>query len=143
VVTPVQIQVVCAVEDCSNTFEPKRRGRPRLYCDDCSTKAAYNRRWRAGVTNPLPPNPYVRRLPYEEVCERCGETYTKTWGPQRYCGKPGCGEYMTVECLGCGKPFEARTRDLEKGWGRFHSKSCALSNRLIAARERAEREEAA
>jgi hypothetical protein len=41
----------CAAEGCGNTFTPNERGRPRLYCDDCSTKTAYNRRWRKGETH--------------------------------------------------------------------------------------------
>jgi len=30
----------------------------------------------------------------------------------------------TYKCKGCGKPFEARTADRERGWARFCSKSC-------------------
>ena len=95
------ISCVCAAEACTNTFEPKGRGRPRMYCDGCSTKAAYNRRWRAGVTNPIEPRPYVRLLPREAVCERCGDTYMQTTATQLYCGQP-CGEFVTATCAGCG-----------------------------------------
>ena len=123
--TPVQIEVVCVVEDCSNTFVPSRRGRPRLFCDGCSTKAASNRRWRAGVTNPLPPNPYVRLLPREAVCDRCGKMYMQTTSTQLYCGDP-CGEFVGAECASCGRSFDARGRDCARGWGRFCSKGCAL-----------------
>jgi hypothetical protein len=59
----VVIRCVCAADGCSNTFVPKRRGRPRLYCAACSTGAAYNRRWRAGERHAPPPTPYVRLLP--------------------------------------------------------------------------------
>lgn len=130
----LEITVVCADEGCSNTFVPKRRGRPRLYCDDCPTKAAYNRRWRAGITNPIPRKRYVPLLPCEATCEGCGDTYTKTWGPQLYCGQP-CGEFVTATCAGCGDPFEGRARDRDRvlGWGRFCSRSCALSKRRLSA----------
>jgi hypothetical protein len=121
------IRVVCAADGCSNTFVQNRRGRPRLYCDGCSTKAAYNRRWRSGETHPLPSRPYVRLLPREATCGACGEPYTKTFGPQRYCGRPGCrGEFVTVKCEGCGEPFAARARDRAKGWARFCGKGCAM-----------------
>jgi hypothetical protein len=121
--------VVCADDACTNTFTPKRRGRPRLYCDTCSNKAAYSRRWRKGERHSPPPKPYVRLLPREATCERCGATYTKTWGPQRYCGGPGCGEFVTVPCDGCGQDFEARVRDRERGWARFCGKPCATRTR--------------
>jgi hypothetical protein len=121
--------VVCADDSCTNTFVPKRRGRPRLCCEACSTKAAYSRRWRKGETHSPPPTPYVRLPPREEVCERCGETYEKTFGPQRYCGRPGCAEFVTVACDGCGQDFEARVRDRERGWARFCGKACATRTR--------------
>src|SRR5262245_1594101 len=111
--TPPVITAVCLEESCENTFVPNRRGRPRMYCHEHSTKAAYSRRSKAGIT--LPPNPCVRRLPREATCERCGGTYTKTFGPQRYCGQPGCSEFVAATCDGCGKPFQARTRDRAKG----------------------------
>jgi hypothetical protein len=123
------ITVVCAADGCSNTFTPNRRGRPRLYCDDCSTGAAYNRRWRKGETHSPPSRPNVRRLPREAVCESCGESYTQTAPRQLYCGREGCGELVAATCEWCGQPFEARARDREKGFGRFHSKSCALQAR--------------
>ena len=108
------------------------------YCDGCSTKAAYNRRWRAAITNPIEPRPYVRALPCEATCEACGDMYVKTWGPQLYCGKGSCGEFVTAACERCGREFEARTRDREHGWGRFYGKSCALRTRRAGgARARA------
>jgi hypothetical protein len=131
----VVIRCVCAADGCSETFEPKRRGRPRLYCARCSTKTAYNRRWRAGVTNPLPPKPYVRLLPREAECERCGERYTQTTAGQLYCGKGSCGEFVTVACDHCGEEFEARARDRERGWAKFCGKPCALRTRRAAERE--------
>lgn len=78
-----------------------------MYCDGCSTKAAYNRRWRAGVTNPIEPRPYVRLLPREAVCERCGDTYMQTTATQLYCGQP-CGEFVTATCAGCGTAAHPR-----------------------------------
>ena len=106
-----------------------------MYCDDCSTPAAYNRRWRAGETHPRLPKPYVRLLPREAVCERCGETYTQTAARQLYCGKGSCGEFVTAACDGCGEPFEARARDREPGWARFCGKPCALRTRRAAERQ--------
>ena len=45
------ITVVCAADGCISTFEPNLRGRPRLYCDDYSTKTAYSHRWRKCETH--------------------------------------------------------------------------------------------
>ena len=129
------IRVVCAADSCSNTSVPNRLGRPRLYCPGCSTKAAYNRRWRAGITNPLPPKPKVRLLPCDAVCGRCGGTYLKTSARQLYCGEGSCGEFVTVGCDHCGREFEARARDRERGWARFCGKSCALKARPQARDE--------
>jgi hypothetical protein len=132
----VVIRVVCADDGCSNTFEPNRgRGRPRLYCEECSTSTAYSRRWRAGVTHPIPATPYERLLPREAECGRCGEPYTQTFARQLYCDRPGCGEFVTVLCDGWWKPFEARARDRARGWARFCGKSCALRTRRAAERE--------
>jgi hypothetical protein len=40
---------------------------------------------------------------------------------------------VTVLCEGCGEPFEARARDVERGWGRFCQKSCSLRARSSPA----------
>ena len=83
------------------------------------------------VTNPLPPNPYVRLLPREAVCDGCGKMYMQTTSTQLYCGDP-CGEFVGAECATCGQPFDARGRDCARGWGRFCSKSCAMSKKRAA-----------
>jgi hypothetical protein len=133
------ITVVCADDGCTNTLVPNQRGRPRLYCADCSTKAAYNRSWRKGETHALPLKPRVTLLPREAVCDSCGEPYTQTFARQLYRGRSGqprsgkspercravVREFVLVECEGCGKPFEARARDHAKGWARFCWKRCA------------------
>lgn len=31
---------------------------------------------------------------------------------------------VQVTCLTCGTPFLARKADIDRGWGKFHSKSC-------------------
>ena len=128
---------ICADDGCANVFTPTAgRGRPRLYCDECSTGAAYNRRWRAGETHTGPPGPpRVKLLPREKPCEKCGETFTQTKPFEPYCGpcrpprNAPTGELVTVVCEGCGVEFEARARDRARGWARFHNKSCAMTVR--------------
>jgi len=71
----------------------------------------------------------VRLLPREAVCAGCGDTYLKTWARQLYCSKGSCGEFVTAGCERCGEPFEARTRDRQRGWARFCGKACALRAR--------------
>lgn len=134
----------CAGDGCSNTFELNRRGRPRLYCDDCSTGQAYNRRWRAGETHSGPPRPpRVKLLPRDKPCEKCGETFTQTRPFEPYCStcRPApdgyTGKTVTATCEGCGEPFEARARDRERGWARFCGKSCAMKGRVAAQPNRA------
>lgn len=34
------------------------------------------------------------------------------------------GAKCNRHCEGCGKPFQARTADVARGWGRFCSKTC-------------------
>jgi hypothetical protein len=135
----VVIRVVCAADGCSSTFVPNRRGRPRLYCPDCSTQAAYNRRWRAGETHaPTPGPPRVKLLPRERVCKDCGVTFTQTKPHELYCSRECCpptGAKVMASCERCGREFEARVRDRERGWGRFCSKSCARSSALEARRQ--------
>jgi hypothetical protein len=131
---------VCAADGCSNAFVPNRRGRPRLYCDVCSNPVEYNRRWRRGETHtPAHRGPrYVKVLPREAVCKGCGEDFMQTAPAQRYCSRECCpptGAKVTVPCDGCGRPFEARVRDRERGWGRFCGKSCAMRANRAAERE--------
>jgi hypothetical protein len=123
--------LVCAADGCDNTFEPNRRGRPRLYCGECGTPLETNRRWRAGKTIPVKPRPpRVKVLPCEKRCERCGETFRQTKPFEPYCGE--CrpdrseprGKTVTAVCEGCGEEFEARRRDRERGWGRWCGKAC-------------------
>jgi hypothetical protein len=135
---------VCAADGCANTFEPNRRGRPRLYCDECSTGQAYSRRWRAGETHSGRPGPpRVKLLPREKSCERCGGTFTQTKPFEPYCGpcRPApdapTGAKVAAICEGCGVEFEARARDRERGWGRFCTKSCAMKVRVAAQPNRA------
>ena len=43
----------------------------------------------------------------------------------------------TVKCHQCGNPFQARTADVRRGWGKFCSKSCKAKKqgRLLASKE--------
>ena len=44
---------------------------------------------------------------------------------------------VTVKCLTCSTPFEARVADRRRGWGRFCSKSCkAIKQTQITGRGR-------
>jgi hypothetical protein len=126
----------CADDGCSNVFRAESAGRPRLYCDECSTGAAYNRRWRAGETHSGPPrSPRVKVLPRDQVCKACGETFIQTEPRQSYCSdecRPPTGVTVAAVCEGCGEPFEARARDRERGWARFCSRSCAARVRIAA-----------
>lgn len=108
-----------------------------MYCAGCSTKTAYSRRWRAGETHSGPPRPpRVRVLPREKPCERCGGTFTQTKPHELYCGpcRPDpaapTGATVTAVCEGCGREFEARARDRERGWARFCGKACFQRQRL-------------
>jgi hypothetical protein len=138
-VNPAPAPGVCAVDGCSNTFELNRRGRPRLYCEDCSQPVEYNRRWRRGETHAGPPKPrYVKVLPRPAVCKGCGRDYMQTAPAQRYCSRECCpptGAKVTVLCDVCAREFEARARDRERGWGRYCSKSCSMRAKRAAWRK--------
>lgn len=41
--------------------------------------------------------------------------------------------YVTQNCANCGRPFQADTRNLARGWGKCCSKSCAASLRERSA----------
>ena len=66
--------------------------------------------------------------------------YVKTWGPQLYCGKGSCGEFVTAACERCGREFEARTRDREHGWGRFTGSRVRCVHAGLGERELAQSE---
>lgn len=40
----------------------------------------------------------------------------------------------TVKCQCCKKPFEARTADVNRGWGKFCSKSCKATKQYRRTR---------
>ena len=43
---------------------------------------------------------------------------------------------QTVKCKKCKRPFEARTADINRGWGKFCSKSCKASNQGYKPRKK-------
>jgi endogenous inhibitor of DNA gyrase (YacG/DUF329 family) len=47
------------------------------------------------------------------------------------------GQMQTVKCKKCNAEFEARSADINRGWGKFCSKSCKAKKqgRLLASKE--------
>lgn len=80
---------ICRNPECGATFA----GGPRAwYCPACravrqaETDRRYKARARRGETRPLGS---------QDICARCGETYTVTGGLQRYC--PACAPLAVAE----------------------------------------------
>jgi uncharacterized protein (DUF849 family) len=130
--------VRCA--DCGAGFVHVHvRGAPRRFCAECSTSAAYSRRWRA--RNPDAAAAAVARqaasrrvLPREARCPTCGVSFSQRKAQQRFCSRSCRPSVVELVCEFCSERFEGRAREGQ----RWCSKRCALLGRPVHPRRAAD-----